>query len=254
MKKKLNINKVAIAVLSTLVIGMSSTSAFMYNELSNKIEVTEHKLEKANTKINKYEQSISELESSLLLADEDKVNLQKKIKELEGANSSLKGENEGLKQFVDEVLKIPEFDSSNVTSTSNVNEFGLSLALKDTGLEGLESAFIKAEKEYGINAIFLTSLVAQESGWGNSNRAKTQNNLSGYAVYSDSAEGKTFSSKTESIMATARLLKDHYVGKGLYDISSINNKYSADDNWDRGIHSIASDLLHKANLNNYIGV
>jgi beta-N-acetylglucosaminidase len=254
MKKKLNLNKLAIALLTILVIGTSFTTVYMYNKLTDKINVSESKLIEANKKINEYGNTINELEKNLSTSGEENVKLQEKVKELESTNESLMGENKELKEFNDKILSLPKWDSRNVTSASNVSEVGLQLALKDTGLEGLESSFIKAEETYGINAIFLTSLIAQESGWGTSRRAREQNNLSGYAVYGDTAKGRTFSSKSESIMETAELLKKHYVGKGLYDINSINNKYSADNNWDSKIHSIANKLVTKANVNNYIGL
>jgi beta-N-acetylglucosaminidase len=254
MKKKLNTNKLAIAVLTTMVIGTSSTSYYMYDKLTHKIEVSQDKLETANMKINEYNLQVKEMQETILNTDNTNKDLLNKIKELESTNETLKGENKQLKELTDKILNLPQWDAQNVTSASNVSEVGLGIALKDTGLEGLESAFIKAEATYGINAIFLTSLVAQESGWGNSSRAKRQNNLSGYAVYSDSSAGKTFSSKTESILVTAELLRENYVNEGLYSISSINNKYSADEDWDKGIHSIASDLVVKANVNNYINL
>lgn len=126
--------------------------------------------------------------------------------------------------------------------------------MKGTGLEGLGSWYLKAEQVYGVNAIFLVALTAQESTWGTSNRAVTQNNLSGYAVYSDSAEGATFDSKGESIMDTAKLIGEKYINPdGEYyngtSVASVNIRYCPGDrgHWSSSITKIAYDLVNKIN-------
>lgn len=48
------------------------------------------------------------------------------------------------------------------------------------------SAFVEAEKKYGVNAFFMAGIVALESGFATSRRAIEDNNLTGYEVYSDS--------------------------------------------------------------------
>lgn len=146
------------------------------------------------------------------------------------------------------------FNQCNLKSNSGVDAKRLNKVLEDTGLAGLGSTYVDAEKTYGINAIFLTALTAQESGWGNSNRARTQNNLSGYAVYSDDSDGKTFSSKSDSIYATAKLLSNDYLNsKGKYykgvDIFSVNTTYCPVDgyDWSNKITSIANNLVREIN-------
>lgn len=126
--------------------------------------------------------------------------------------------------------------------------------MKGTGLEGLGSWYLKAEQTYGVNAIFLMALTAQESDWGTSHRARTQNNLSGYAVYSSGAEGVTFSSKGESIMETAKLIAENYINPdGAYyngvSVASVNIRYCPDDggHWSSNIIEIAYDLVSKIN-------
>ena len=105
--------------------------------------------------------------------------------------------------------------------------------LKGTKLEGIEQALLNAEKEYNVNAIFLTSIVANESGWGTSKRAQTQNNLTGYAVYHDLSRGTTFSSKDQCIYGTAKLLANNYLnpngkyynGTSIYDVNKIGRAH-----------------------------
>ena len=158
-----------------------------------------------------------------------------------------------LQEQLDNLLKSPVFNSQDVSVLSNVNTYQLKHALQGTNLEPLASAFVKAEKTYSINALFLTGLVAVESGWGTSDRAINDNNMSGYAVYNDNSVGKHFSSKEESIMETARLIAEDYLpqgakfhtGKSIYEI---NQLYSADKNWNLKITRIARDLTNKAKM------
>lgn len=114
--------------------------------------------------------------------------------------------------------------------------------------------FVDCEKIYNVNAFFIAALVAHESGWGKSDRTNYQNNLTGYAVYSDSAEGTTFSSKEECIYETAKLLRRYYLNSdGLYynglSVRGVNTKYclskdrkTTDYNWSDNISSIANDF------------
>lgn len=113
---------------------------------------------------------------------------------------------------------------------------------------------MKAEETYGVNAIFLMALTAQESAWGTSNRAKNQNNLSGFEVYSAGAKGASFGSKGESIMATAKLISESYINSdGEHyngtSVDSVNIKYCPDDGgyWSRSITQIANKLVLRIN-------
>ena len=92
-----------------------------------------------------------------------------------------------------------------------------------------------------------------------SDRAKNDNNLSGYAVYNNSAKGAKFDTKHDSIMATAKLLRDYYLtpdGECFngYSVVDVNKKYcflqdgeTIDFNWATQVTSIAKDLVYKAN-------
>lgn len=190
------------------------------------------------------------------------------VKTLEEENLNVKNENEVLRVELSELQEQYEelngkyqkeiapvsFKDWNLHSLSNGTVRKLEKGLKGTGLEGLGSWYLKAEQTYGVNAIFLMALTAQESAWGTSNRAVTQNNLSGYAVYSASAEGTTFDSKGESIMATAKLIGEKYISSnGEYyngtSVASVNIRYCPDDggHWSSNITQIAYDLVNKIN-------
>lgn len=140
------------------------------------------------------------------------------------------------------------FDSNDIRVLSNLNTSEMEELLKGTDMEILAPAFIDAEKVYGINALALAGLVANESSWNTSRRALEQYNLTGYAVYSDETEGKDFDSPYSCIMETARLLnKDYLSDKGQwhkgYSLYSINAMYSSDNNWYNTVENIANNLL-----------
>lgn len=97
------------------------------------------------------------------------------------------------------------FDKKNLLITSNITKEELEYALKGN-LKELSATYIEAEKETGVNAIFIAAISALESGWGKSYMATHMNNLFGYGK-------KTFSSKEECILHVAKALKENYLSK-----------------------------------------
>ncbi|HOB87737.1 MAG TPA: glucosaminidase domain-containing protein [Bacillota bacterium] len=109
---------------------------------------------------------------------------------------------------------------------------------KASQLEGTGAAFIKAEEDYGINALVLAAIVVHESNWGNSSLARTKNNLAGLGAYDGSPyrSAITFSQKAESIYFLAELLDRHYLTPGgkHYNgphLAAIGKKYASDPRW-----------------------
>jgi beta-N-acetylglucosaminidase len=248
----------ALAIIAAIVVGYYVMDRSINESRTEKAEVQEQlKAEKENSESLQSELDKKKDDNNALRAHIEDVEgevefLQGQKSDLEKENGDLKQSNESLQEELqnlrEQVNSSPKWSPDNVTSHSGVSESGLSKALEGTGLEGLAGSFIDAENEYNINAIFLASLIAQESGWGTSRRAVTDNNLSGYAVYSDSSKGRVFNSKHDSVMETASLLSENYVGEGLKDIHSINGKYSADDLWAQRIISIANDMVGESLL------
>lgn len=145
------------------------------------------------------------------------------------------------------------FNKNNIRVKSNVNAKQLEDVLDDTELSGLATHVIDAEKSYNINALFMVALMAHESGWGESQRAK-ENNLTGFAVYTSSSRGAMFESKRENILKTAELLDEDFLSEdginynGL-SVVDVNKKYcfeqdqkTIDYNWSKSITKIADDL------------
>ena len=87
----------------------------------------------------------------------------------------------------------PLFNPNDLTAPCGLSVEELSPVLK--GLSDYAEEFLAAEEKYGVNAVFLASLAAFESGWGK--HCFRQNNLFGWGK-------KEFCSKEECIDFVAR--------------------------------------------------
>lgn len=230
-----------------------------------------YQLEKQRTFANTLKTTIQNLETqtSNLKSDLEALNIEIESKQTELIEKDSEIENLKLniefltdelnsyKQRIEDLTKEVSYNPYDLTVTSNVSKAQLDYVLRDTSLSGLEWAFIESEQKYGVNALFLVGLVANESGWGESHRAQTQNNLTGYAVYSNYSRGAYFSSKEESILETARLISEDYLDpNGQHhngcSLWQVNIKYSQDngqpnEDWSIAINSITNDLINKIN-------
>lgn len=143
---------------------------------------------------------------------------------------------------------------SLVTAPSGLSADQLNNMLAGTGLEGLGEAFHDMEEKYGVNALFAAAHAANESAWGESDIARSKNNLFGInAVDSNPNDATRFSSFAESIDAYGRLLATMYVKRGepFYGgdtIIDIFKNYSIDPNEPRTVVRIMMGLLSKDNL------
>jgi beta-N-acetylglucosaminidase len=126
------------------------------------------------------------------------------------------------------------------TKTSLTGE-QLDVLLKGTGLEGLGSAYAKAEEQYSVSAIVLIGISSVESAWGNSNFALTRNNLFGYQAYdSNTGAARRFKTKEACILEVAKALSENYlVPTGDYyngvTLKDVNIKYASDKDWNKKI-------------------
>ena len=109
------------------------------------------------------------------------------------------------------------FDKENLLVASNISKEELEYALNGN-LKELSSTYIEAEKETGVNAVFIAAISALESGWGKSYMATHMNNLFGYGK-------KTFSSKEECILHVAKALKENYLSENgsFYNGTSVSS-------------------------------
>jgi beta-N-acetylglucosaminidase len=135
-----------------------------------------------------------------------------------------------------------------IESASRATVEEINYALRGTKLSGLGECFIKAEMDYGINALFLTALAIEESGWGTSNYAVYRNNLFGLGAYTENPnKAMYFSSKASCIDNAGKILKSDYAtstGRCYRggDIQDVSRVYSSNSNWVRNILRIMSEL------------
>ena len=214
---------------------------------------------KSNNKLEK------DLDFNLMLLEQvslDNASLLKYIDRLKKEREDFKGEVIRLENELEKLNKKAVFDSSDLRKLSNVSERELKLALVDTNMLELVPYIIEAERRYNVNAIFITSLIANESAWNTSQKATTMNNITGFGVYNHkvTSRGKDFKSKADCIFATAQLLSESYLSKdgSFYNgksVEGVNVRYclnsdgTVDYNWSKTIISISNNL--KKDINSF---
>lgn len=142
------------------------------------------------------------------------------------------------------------FDPEDVSSESNLTVGDAKRMLRGTALYSEADSFIKAERVYHINAVFLMGIAAHESAWGTSRRAREDNNLTGFGVYSDSAIGINGDTKEENLLDTAKLLHNSYltVGGKYFEGTSaadINKHYCVGNEWASAVVQYAYTLMKR---------
>ena len=140
----------------------------------------------------------------------------------------------------------------NVNSISNITVDDAKKMLSGTQLYPEAEAFVKAERIHHVNAVFLMGIAAHESAWGTSRRAREDNNLTGYGVYSDSAKGINKPSKEEGLLATAETLHERYLtpGGSYYEgtsVADVNKHYCVGNEWAGAVVGYAYQLMNKLN-------
>lgn len=139
----------------------------------------------------------------------------------------------------------------NLREPAYVTSEQLDSVLIGTGLEGLGNAYIEVEREWGVNALFLVALSALESNWGNSNLAKTKNNLFGYGAYTlDPEKAVSFQSREDCINTVgAGIAMDYIEPSGRYynggTLQGINRLYASDKGWSGKVAAIMRELDYK---------
>jgi beta-N-acetylglucosaminidase len=223
-------SKICIIILSSLC---AISIIYIVNQYQKNKQLTSE-ITSLKTENEKIKISSKELKNTIDIMDKNIISLEQELK----TNSS-------FNSFV-------HFNPNNITEPSGVSYEQLAYALKDTKLSAYIDSFLTVEKNYGINSLAMIGIVANESAWLNSDRTQRQNNVTGYAVYSDSSKGVSFSSIDESILTTAKLLQTDYINpqgrfyNGL-SVSDVNIMYSSDVKWNSTVASVANQLKDKIN-------
>ncbi len=123
--------------------------------------------------------------------------------------------------------------------------------------------FYYAERQYGINGIYLASMAIHEGGWGTSKIANDKKNLFGYGAYDSNPYGGSYSFSTyaEGIDLVARVLVKNYLnpkGTEIYDgqiatgmyyngptLTGVNTRYASDKNWANAVFKWMTYLYNR---------
>jgi beta-N-acetylglucosaminidase len=242
-------NKTKLAIIG-LVLGASLSVGTYSIEMNSKLADSQRANEQIQKEIDNLREELNKSKEDL--KDKD-VNISEKQKQIQDLTDKLKS----WDNIINDLTTPISYSPSNITSPSNASLAQIRKALNGTSLEGLEVAFLKSEKMYHVNSMFMIGLVANESGWGTSRRAVEQNNMTGFEVYSALSEGGKFSSKEESILITAKLLSESYLNPNGSNhngtsIWAVNISYcqignSPNYSWSSAINSITNDLVEKVN-------
>lgn len=134
----------------------------------------------------------------------------------------------------------------DITQPTHLSGAELNKALEGTSLAGLGDAFQQMEERWGVNALFGVAVAAHESAWGNSQLARTRNNLFGIAAY-DGNEGAAYSfpSMEACVDHWGEMIKDVYFNRGYTNLSSVNSIYASDQAWAHKVHATMSHAKSK---------
>jgi hypothetical protein len=119
-----------------------------------------------------------------------------------------------------------------------------------TPLPPLGAAFLRAEREQGINARFFVAHAMLESGWGTSPIAQYKRNLFGYNAYDRDPwrYATRFPSHAKGVAAVSAILRDSYLtpgGRWWYRFTTpraINRYYASDPRWADKVATLANEI------------
>ena len=112
-----------------------------------------------------------------------------------------------------------------------------------TELEGIGWMLRAGEDITGVNGLFVTAIIAQETGWGTSRLAREENNLGGIA---GSHGYRSFDSREECILYMFDLLDRLYIAQGRDTVEEISERYCVPpEHWAASIKSIMRTLIDK---------
>lgn len=132
-------------------------------------------------------------------------------------------------------------DANSLLSKSNISLEELEAGLK-YDLIPLASYFLEAEELYGVNACYLASIAALESGWGR--YQFRENNLFGFGR-------KSFDTPEECIYYVAEFLATEYLSEdgkyfgGGYSLYHVNKYYNGSDEWYEGVCSVYAGIIKR---------
>lgn len=139
------------------------------------------------------------------------------------------------------------YSQVGVLSTCGLTEGQLYNGLK-RNLKQYAWAFLEAEKQYNVNAVFLAAVAALESGWGTSSVARNRNNFFGWK---GSGDYMYFDTPADGIMHVAKFLKKNYLTPGGscfhgYEVEDVQRCYCPGGDWARQVRGIMNTIRNGA--------
>lgn len=131
----------------------------------------------------------------------------------------------------------------DVSEKSYLSVEDLKKATEGTELEGIETAVVSAEENFGINGLFIYAVARLESGHGTSQIARDKNNLFGMNAQDHDPYNLAFEydSFHDSVYDFATRIKNYYVDRGMETVDEINSRYSSDPEWHSKVYSIMTN-------------
>lgn len=148
---------------------------------------------------------------------------------------------ETIEEPVEENTKETYKNTDSLLNPSNVSIAELEAGLKYE-LVPLAAYFLEAERLYGVNACYLASIAALESGWGR--YQFRENNLFGFGR-------KSFDTPEECIYYVAEFLATEYLSEdgryfgGGYSLYHVNKYYNGSDEWYESVSSIYASIMRR---------
>jgi hypothetical protein len=149
-------------------------------------------------------------------------------------------------------LGSPVTPDTDIASVSGVAAWAIDEYLaENTPLPPLGAAFLKAERDYGVNAAVLLAIAMHESGFGKSDIARVKKNLFGYHAYDRDPFlwAETFPSYAAGVDVVAKYLHDDYLvptGQFWHDyttLRAVNLSYASGVHWQDGVSTHANWFL-----------
>ena len=143
------------------------------------------------------------------------------------------------------------YNPYNMMDKSNLRVSAVQRILNGTRFDFLSQVLVDLEDRYGVNLVYVVSIMALESGWGKSSRANNgSNNITGHSVYGDDSPGTQFSSWEACVEETFRLLSQDYLNpNGVYyrgtSVWNVGVTYCVSADWADKINGIANELASK---------
>jgi hypothetical protein len=140
---------------------------------------------------------------------------------------------------------------TNLLSKSRVSAWAIDAYLRShTSLPPLGTAFLAAERKYGVNARFLLAAAMHESAWGRGAIARFKHNLFGYNAYDRDPfrYATAYATYAANINATARFIRDFYLTPGgrwwggRPTMRSMQQFWSSSGRWGENVSAIASSI------------